>query len=67
MPARGKTVFSHLIFFLTTVERTAVAARHASPGTGQEGHGRAHVLAMERGESLAAIHSCAFSSLFVKP
>jgi hypothetical protein len=26
MPARGKTVFSHLIFFLVTVERTAVAA-----------------------------------------
>jgi hypothetical protein len=37
MPARGKNVFLHLISFLATVERTAVAARHASPGTGQEG------------------------------
>jgi hypothetical protein len=37
MPARGKIVFSHLIFFPVTVERTAVAARHATPGTGQEG------------------------------
>jgi hypothetical protein len=37
MPARGKTIFSHLIFFPVTVERTAVAARHATPGTGQEG------------------------------
>jgi hypothetical protein len=44
MPTRGKTVFSHLIFFLAPVERTAVAARQSSPGTGQEdpplGHGR---------------------------
>jgi hypothetical protein len=37
IPASGKNVFSHLIFFLAAVERMAVVARHASPGTGQEG------------------------------
>jgi hypothetical protein len=55
MPARGKTVFSHLIFFLAPVRRTAVAARHASPGTGQEGPSLAMVARRERRPDWAAV------------
>jgi hypothetical protein len=71
MPTRGKNVFSRLISFLPTVERTAVAARHATPGTGQErplpGHGRTQRGGLPQShalsptpllETLAAITGC---------
>jgi hypothetical protein len=41
----------HVSFYSATVERTAVASRPSSPGTGHSGHGRAPILALERGGS----------------
>jgi hypothetical protein len=73
MLARGKTIFSYLIFFLAPVERTVVAARHASPGTGRRVLPLAMVARGERGPDWAAVafslpnHTPSLPLLSMKP
>jgi hypothetical protein len=62
----GKIVFSHVIFWRATVERTTVATRPSPPGTGHAGHGRTPRW-LWRGAwlALAATHSRALFSPFL--